>query len=57
MENKMYVSTFDESGGYIVERWNAATQQYERFWPKEGFLPEMAAAEIAECGNYYYKER
>ena len=51
MINKLYVSTFDESGGYIVEKWNSSTHQYERFWPKEGVLVEVAAKEVAKFCN------
>ena len=56
MENQYYVSTFDESGGYIVEKWNPSTQQYERFWPKVGVLSEVIAEEIAKCCNYINEE-
>jgi hypothetical protein len=56
MKNKIYVSTFDESSGFIVEKWNHSTQQYERFWPKEGVLSELVAKEIAKCCNYLKEE-
>lgn len=43
---------FDKNGGYIVERWNEASQQYERHYPKDGIITKDEAVKRAdECNN------
>lgn len=43
---------FDKNGGYIVERWNEVSQQYERHYPKDDVITKDESVKRADECNH-----